>query len=176
MSRLTTVTGLGLLFFILAGSARADFWTENGCVLAKPEPLLKNGGFRIDDRTGRAHESLKLGDGIVVRLEQSHCEYVSRTYTFILKPPPEDTDIIGWQYRKALELLALLEKRSSQKLKLGDERKALKAYADLVVDPKTDVEINIRPPHDQFYELISLDAQVRQQETQLVVTSKSGPY
>ena len=176
MSRSTTVTCLGLLFFMLSGHARADFWTENGCTLAKPEPLFRNGGFRIDDRTGRAQESLKLGDGIVVRVEQSHCEYVSRSYTFILKQPPVDADVVGWQYRKALELLAALEKRSDKKLKLADERKALKAYADLVVDPQTDVEINVRPPHDQFYELISLDAQVRQQETHVVVTSKSEPY
>lgn len=80
---------------VLPASAQADFWTENGCTLDKPQPVLKNGGFRLDAKQGTARESLKLSEDVTLRLEQSQCEYQTRTYTFILKEAPGDMDQVG---------------------------------------------------------------------------------
>jgi hypothetical protein len=169
---------IGLAALILAAPtiARADFWTENGCTLDKPQPVLKNGGFRLDAKDGTARESLKLSDAVTLRLEQSQCEYQTRTYTFILKEPPGDMDVVGWQYRKAVELLTLLENKSTPKLKFADEKKALTSYTRLVAAPKPEVEINVTPPDAETPELITVADQVGQQDTRIVVKIWSGPY
>jgi len=161
---------------VLPVSAQADFWTENGCVLDKPKPALKNGGFRLDPKQGTARESLQLGEDVTLRLEQAQCEYQTRTYTFILKKPPEDTNVAGWQYRRAVELLTLLEARAIPRQSFADEKKALKSYMDLVTLPKPDVDINVEEPHEQFYEQISVNAQVGQRDTRIIVKRWSGPY
>jgi hypothetical protein len=176
LSPFTFAVGLSLVLAILPTDAGADFWTDSGCVLAKPQPVFKNGRFKLNGTTGKANEFLKLSDGVTVQLEHSQCEYLSHTYTFILKEPPSDMDVAGWQYRKAMELLARLESRSDPKLTFADEKKALQAYSDLVADPKPDVEINVRAPHEQLYELISINAKVGERDTRIVVRIWSGPY
>lgn len=161
---------------VLPASAQADFWTENGCTLDKPQPVFKNGGFRLDAKQGTARESLKLSEDVTLRLEQSQCEYQTRTYTFILKEAPGDMDQVGWQYRKAVELLTLLESKSTPKLKFADEKKALTSYSRLVADPKPEVEINVTPPDAGTPELITVADQVGQQDTRIAVKIWSGPY
>jgi hypothetical protein len=111
---------LVLMLTMLPQSAQADFWTLNGCIL--PAPIFENGGFRFDEKTGKAQESLKLGESVTLWLEHSRCEYVNWVYIFVLKEAPDDTNVAGWQYRKAIELLSLLEAHSNPKQKLANEK------------------------------------------------------
>ena len=173
-SRLALCVGLSLS--VAPAGARADYWTDNRCTLDRPEPTFGNGTFRLDKGKGVAHETFKLGEAVSVRLEHTQCEYVSRAYTFTLKDMPEDANVVGWEYRKAVELLSELEARSARKLKFADEKKALNSYAQLVSEPKPDVDINIKPPHEQFSELISVKSQTDARGTRLIVKIWSGPY
>lgn len=168
--------GLSVMLAMLPASAAADYWRDNQCTLDKPRPVLTGAGFKLNTRDGIATESLALGDGIVMRLEQSACEYLTRTYTFIMKQRPSDADIVGWQYQKAVQLLSLLEERSNRKVRLTNEKRAVDQYSRLVVDPKEDVEINVKPPHDQFSEIVSIVSQVEGDETRIIVKVSSGPY
>ncbi|MBF9234754.1 hypothetical protein [Microvirga alba] len=170
------VAGLGLVLGLLPTSAFADFWTDNECTLAEPQPVFKNGKFRLDREKGIAYESIALNKSIMLQLEQTACASVSHTYTFMLKERPTNTNIVGWEYGKALELLSLLEARSDPRLRFTAEKKALSSYAQLVLEPKQDVDINIRKPHDQFYELISIASQIHQDTTKIIVKVSSGPY
>ncbi|WP_262273491.1 hypothetical protein [Microvirga yunnanensis] len=99
-----------------------------------------------------------------------------RTYTFNMKNKPDDTNILGWQYRKAVQLLSLLEERSNRKIRLADEKRALDQYSKLIADPKEEVEINIRKSHNQFSEVVSISSQIEGDETRIVVRVSSGPY
>ncbi len=167
---------LGVALGMSPASALADYWCDNQCTLDRPRPALTNAGFRLDSREGTATESLVLGDGIVMHLEQSGCEYMIRTYTFNMKNKPDDTNILGWQYRKAVQLLSLLEERSNRKIRLADEKRALDQYSKLIADPKEEVEINIRKSHNQFSEVVSISSQIEGDETRIVVRVSSGPY
>ncbi|MBZ6077382.1 hypothetical protein [Microvirga puerhi] len=145
-------------------------------MLATPQPVFAKGGFKLDKSKGAARETLRLNDDVVVHLEQTQCEYRNQTYAFVLNGFPDAMNIIGWEYRVAIELLSLLETRSVPKLKFADEKKALKAYEQLVADAKPGVDINIKPPHDQFSELISISAKVLEKGTRISVKIWSGPY
>jgi hypothetical protein len=167
---------LSVMLGMLPGNAVADYWRENQCTLDRPRPVLTGAGFKLNTREGIARESLALGDGIVMHLEQSACEYLTRTYTFIMKQRSSDTDIVGWQYRRAVQLLSLLEERSNRKVRLTEDKAALDRYSKLVVDPKEDVEINLRTPHNQFSEVVSIVSQVEGDETRIIVRVSNGPY
>ncbi|MCB8822416.1 hypothetical protein [Microvirga rosea] len=161
-------------------SGMSEAWAEEQgsgeCVLDVPEPVFAKGGFALDGSRRAARETLRLNGTVVVHLEQTQCEYRTQIYTFAIKGLPEETEITGWQYRKAVDLLSLLEARSIPKLKFTAEKKALRAYEQLVADAKPDVDINIRPPHDQFSELISVSAQTGGQDHRITVKIWSGPY
>jgi hypothetical protein len=165
-----------VLLGIAPGKVRADFWEENGCILAKPSPVLRRSGFHLNEVIGLATESVILDQNTVLRLEQTTCEYLSRTYTFILKDIQAKTNITGWQYRKAIELLSLLERRSTPKLKFTNEKKALTSYSQLVSLPQEAVDINIRQPFSQFYDLISVSTHISEDEARIIVKTWSGPY
>ena len=164
----------GAACLIAPHAAAQEGETEEACTLDPPQTVFAKGDFKLDKRVAR--EVLRLDRDVVVQLEQTQCEYRTLTYTFIAKGAPEDTDVSGWQYRRATELLAMLEARSVPKLKFAAEKKALKAYEQLVADAKPDVDINIRPPHDQFQELISVSAHVSERDTRIIVRIVSGPY
>ncbi|WP_230534637.1 hypothetical protein [Microvirga roseola] len=130
----------------------------------------------MDLQKGTAYESIALGNGIVLHLEQSACEYLSRTYTFTMKREPADMNVVGWQYRTAVQLLSLLEERSEPKLELAQEKKALSEYARLVVEPQDDVDLYSRHAHDGFPEVVSIASQTNGEEVRIVVKVISGPY
>jgi hypothetical protein len=61
-------------------------------------------------------------------------------------------------------------------VRLTDEKKALDHYSKLVADPKEDVEINLKTPHNQFAEVISIVSEVEGAETKIIVSVSRGPY
>jgi len=170
------VVGLSAALSMLPTGAFADYWTDHQCVLEKPQPVFGKAGFRLDPKKGSATEAIALNENVSVHLEQRTCEYLNRTYTFILKEIPDDTNIVGWQYRKAIELLALLEARAGSRLKFDNEKKALDTYVQLVLSPREGEEINAVKPHDQFYELVSVSSRISEKDARIIVKVWSGPY
>ncbi|MEE1657498.1 hypothetical protein VB618_14910 [Microvirga sp. CF3062] len=173
---------LSLLLGMLPTTAWADFWADN-CPLDRPKPMFSNGGFRLNKSTGLATEIITLNKDVTLRLEQRTCEYLSRTYIFILKERQAETHVAGWQYKKSVELLSLLEKSSAAKLKFADEKldfadekKALDNYVQQEPLPKEGVEIDINDRPYDSYENISVDSQIGKKDFRIVVKISSGPY
>jgi hypothetical protein len=165
-----------LLLGLLTTGVLADYWSDHGCVLDKPKAVFRKGGFKLNEETGQATETIMLGESISVRLEQTACEYLSRTYTFTLGKPPSDTEYVGWQYRKAIELLTKLEENSGPKLNFTREKKALHDYEQLVAIPNEDVDINTLRPQQDISEFISLRSRIGEKGTKIIVKMWSGPY
>lgn len=181
MSHVITRVILYLLLGALSTSASADYRSDHGCVLDKPKAVFRKGGFKLNEKTGQATETIMLGESVSVRLEQTACEYLSRTYTFTLRAVSSDlafadTSFVGWQYRKAIELLSLLEAKSVPKLSFTREKKALHDYEQLVADPKEDVDINTLRPQQDNSEYISLRSQIGEKEAKIIIKMWSGPY
>jgi len=173
--------GLALLLGGFPTDALADYWSEHGCILDRPKAVFRKGGFKLNEKIGLATENIMLGESVSVRLEQTACEYLSQTYIFTLRAVPSDTDfgdtnIVGWQYRKAIELLSLLEANAVPKLSFTREKKALRDYEQLVADPKEDVGINTLRPQPEISEFISLRSQVDERVVKIIVKMWSGPY
>lgn len=176
MPRREFMVALSLLCVGLPADVRADYWSDNGCVLDKPKSVFRRGGFNINEKTGLATETLALNESVTVRLEQTACEYQSRTYIFISKEVRPDLNVVGWQYRKAVELFSLLEAVSNPKLKFAKEKQTLQAYEQLVSDPKDDVDLNAIRPQSDISEYISLRSQTGESGIKIIVKTWSGPY
>jgi hypothetical protein len=171
------------LSFLLSGTptiASADYWSDNGCVLDKPAPVFKNGNFKLNEKTGLATETVVLNENLSVLLQQAACEYQSRIYTFISTENPPEINVVGWQYRKAIELLSLLEERSDPSLKFTNEIQTLRSYEQLVADPKDDVDLNTARPQSEIGEFISLRSEIGEIRSEtgmkIIIKMWSGPY
>jgi hypothetical protein len=171
------------LSFSLLGTptvASADYWSDNGCALDKPAPVFKKGNFKLNEKTGLATETVMLNENVSVLLEQTACEYQSRTYTFISKENAPEINVVGWQYRKASDLLSLLEERSDTTLKFTKEIQTLQAYEQLVADPKDDVDLNTARPHSDIGEFISIHSEIGEVRSEvgikIIIKMWSGPY
>jgi hypothetical protein len=153
------------------------------CVLDNPGPVFTDSGFRLDQQ-GRAREQIRLSSTVTVSVEQSQCEYVTRTFTFLAKKNPLEQIVAGADYRKAADLLAQLENVPAAKITfptttkrdLADARKALTAYAKLLVNPRQKDELVLRSSAEQFNETVMLRSTTSGDVMTIAVTISSGPY
>ncbi|OWK25232.1 hypothetical protein AJ87_12505 [Rhizobium yanglingense] len=76
-------------------------------------------------------------------VESGGCEYSTRTYRFSIVLTADENQTSGIEYVKAVELLAVLERRKELALDFSGARKALQSYMALVVEPKLGEQLYI---------------------------------
>lgn len=147
------------------------------CPLDYPPAVLKNGGYRINKKERVSHEHATLSDTVRVDVEGKGCEYSVYDYRFTIARPMPDQWGIGREYTMAIDLLTLLEKSQSE-LKFDHQKRALRAYRQLMVDPALNQEIRADRSllHAQFYDTVTVSGDLEKNPAVLVITTSSGPY
>ena len=155
------------------------------CILDEPKAIFKKGGFRYDRKTRIWRERLKLDEAITLTVETIQCENVSRKFTFEVRPAPESSPYVTAPYTRAIELLSRLEAYPQAEvnaaarpfLTFSDAKKALKAYADLVANPRLREELTFRTlPESGFSETVAVDTFRKNDVETVAITLTSGPY
>ncbi len=143
------------------------------CGMDIPQPVLKNGSYNYDKGLDKAFERMQLDANITLYLEHTTCEYNSLQYSFVLKDPVED----GKEYEKAIELLTLLEKKSTEKINFSNEKRALNAYSKVVVMPKLKEDLYSWMSEAGFSEKVSIDiGNDLNPRKLLIIKTQAGPY
>ncbi len=107
--------------------AKGDFWQQNDCVRAIPEPILDEQvypgkTFRLDGTTGVGTEKAKLTDDLDLTIQNAGCEYFCLNFIFSWKKQPGEPRAVKAWYVKAARLLARIEKGNSR---AGEVRSAM---------------------------------------------------
>lgn len=154
-----------------------DYWQDNACPLDQPQPVLKNGTFKLDGEKGSASENIRLSPDTVLVIESRGCEYATSTYRFTTHLAPAEKQTSGIEYRKAIELLGTVGQRAELTLDLAAAGKTLQSYLALVAEPKLSEQLYIRnDPETQFSEKVWVEADRDSEPFWLSVTLSSGPY
>ncbi|MBB4277337.1 hypothetical protein [Rhizobium mongolense] len=171
------LAALPVIFLVSLPAAVGNYRPANGCTLDYPQSVLKNGSFKLDKEKGSGSESIALTPTIDVSVESGGCEYSTRIYRFSIFLTGDENQMSGIEYVKAVELLAMLERRKELALDFSGARKALQSYMALVVVPKLGEQLYIRnDTENQFSEKVWIDVDRSTEPTHIAVTLASGPY
>lgn len=179
-----------LLLVIIFQFSSLSFSISYGCPLDEPEGILNNGTFKLgkapEEQGGHvvAIEYVQLTSNIDLYVESGGCDYVRRTYKFLVTETPPEYQISGSEYRKAIELLTLLEKDQKLKLdipdlKISEAKEVLQKYLDIVREPRLKEVLYIRNDvESKFSEMVWVDGYRYQDNTtvRIEVTISAGPY
>ncbi|MFA1623656.1 hypothetical protein ACDY96_12745 [Rhizobium mongolense] len=171
------LAALPVIFLVSLPAAAGNYRPDNGCTLDYPQSVLKNGSFKLDKEKGSGSESIALTPNIDLSVESGGCEYSTRTYRFSIVLTADENQTSGIEYVKAVELLAVLERRKELALDFSGARKALQSYMALVVEPKLGEQLYIRnDTENQSSEKVWIDADRGAEPARIAVTLSSGPY
>lgn len=158
-------------------AAAADYWKDNQCPLDVPKPILKNESFKLDKEKGVATEHMQLDQSVDLDIEMGGCEYVSRSYIFTVRNKIEGRNVVGVEYRTAIELLTRLEDLSDiEFMMLAEAKKALLDYMHLVVTPQQNVDIYVGESRSDILTTVNIKADLEAQPAIIHVNISSGPY
>lgn len=161
--------GLSALW-LFAAPAKAE---DKHCPLGKAEPVLNNGTYSYNEKTGISAEHIRLNNKVALNLRQGGCEYMTTIYAFFFKVKPAELN--NHEHAKAAEMLTLLEKTSPVKMDFAEEKKALLAYAKQE-ERKLDTVLSVQTDMAGINQTLWVETGMEGDTARLQVIVSTGPF
>lgn len=163
-----------ILSLALISLPASQSFAHDHCTVG-PIEHLKNGSFKLNKKEGFSTEEMKLTDTIDLKLIDDSCEYSGQIYVFTIKEPRPKDHILGAEYKKAIEMLSLLEEKLPPEPRYDQAKKAITAYTNVMRNPELKTELVIERYDFDYHSYILVDADLYSYPATVEITLVKGP-